>query len=473
MKNFCAGASNRKIFVYTFGCQMNEYDSLRLVRSLLLRGYDAVSKPEEADVIFVNTCSVRAKAEQKLYSFLGRLKRFKNRNPDMVIAVGGCVAQQLKEEILNRFPFVDIVVGTSGISKLPDLIERAGTQARPYTVGRHVDLPGQERRPALTGGFFPEEEPSFGMHWLDPSSSKWSASVVEYVTIMQGCDNFCSYCIVPYVRGRERSRKVDEIIEEIKLLTAKGAKEIVLLGQNVNSYGKNLSPPVRFSELIERIASETDVVRLRFTTSHPKDLTEDLMACFRDVPILCPHLHLPFQAGSDRILALMNRGYTQAEYLKKVETLRRYRPDIALTADVMVGFPTETEEDFRETIKLIKIVEFDGLFSFKYSDRPFTSASSMKPKVDEETKTKWLVELQELQKAITLRKNKAEEGMIRVVLVEGESKLGSGQLTGRTPHNKIVNFEGSKELVGKEVAVRIVEGYAHSLRGELVEVHQP
>jgi tRNA-2-methylthio-N6-dimethylallyladenosine synthase len=454
MKNFYAGASNRKIFVYTFGCQMNEYDSLRLVRSLLLRGYDAVSKPEEADVIFVNTCSVRAKAEQKLYSFLGRLKRFKNRNPDMVIAVGGCVAQQLKEDILNRFPFVDIVVGTSGISKLPDLIEQA--------------LSGHFR-----GGFFPEEEPSFGMHWLDPSSSKWSASVVEYVTIMQGCDNFCSYCIVPYVRGRERSRQVDEIIEEIKLLTARGAREIVLLGQNVNSYGKNLSPPVRFSELIERIASETDVVRLRFTTSHPKDLTEDLMACFRDVPILCPHLHLPFQAGSDRILALMNRGYTQAEYLKKVETLRRYRPDIALTADVMVGFPTETEEDFRETIKLIKIVEFDGLFSFKYSDRPFTSASSMKPKVDEETKTRWLVELQELQKAITLRKNRAEEGMIRVVLVEGESKLGSGQLTGRTPHNRIVNFEGSKELVGKEVAVRIMEGYAHSLRGELVEVHQP
>ena len=454
MENFRAGFSSRKIFVYTFGCQMNEYDSLRLVRSLLLRGYDAVSKPEEADVIFVNTCSVRAKAEQKLYSFLGRLRRFKNRNPDMVIAVGGCVAQQLKEEILNRFPFVDIVVGTSGISKLPDLIEQA--------LSDH-----------FRGGFFPEEEPSFGMHWLDPFSSRWSTSVVEYVTIMQGCDNFCSYCIVPYVRGRERSRPINEIIEEIKLLTARGAREIILLGQNVNSYGKNLSPPVRFSELIERIASETDVVRLRFTTSHPKDLTEDLMACFRDLPILCPHLHLPFQAGSDRILALMNRGYTQAEYLKKVETLRHYSPDIALTADVMVGFPTETEEDFRETIKLIKIVEFDGLFSFKYSDRPFTSASSMKPKVDEETKTKWLVELQELQKAITLRKNKAEEGMVRMVLVEGESKLGSGQLTGRTPHNRIVNFEGPKELVGKEVAVKIVEGYAHSLRGELVEVHKP
>ncbi|MEJ5299834.1 MAG: tRNA (N6-isopentenyl adenosine(37)-C2)-methylthiotransferase MiaB [Thermodesulforhabdaceae bacterium] len=453
MKNLCAIDARKRIFVHTFGCQMNEYDSLRLVRALLIRGYEVTSKPDDADVIFVNTCSVRAKAEQKLYSFLGRLKRFKNRNPRLVMAVGGCVAQQLKDEILARFPFVDIVVGTSGISKLPDLIEQA-------------------LKDSFRGGFFPDEEPSFGMHWLDTSCSQWSAAVVEYVTIMQGCDNFCSYCIVPYVRGRERSRQPDEIIEEIKLLSAKGAREIVLLGQNVNSYGKNLSPPVRFSQLIERIALETDIIRLRFTTSHPKDLTEDLMVCFRDVPIMCPHLHLPFQAGSDRILALMNRGYTQADYLKKVEMLRRYRQDIALTADVMVGFPTETEEDFNETLKLIKTVEFDGLFSFRYSDRPFTSASSMKPKVDEETKARRLIELQELQKAITIRKHKAEEDLTHMVLVEGESKLGSSQLTGRTPHNRIVNFEGSKELIGKEVAVRIVEGYAHSLKGELV-VRQP
>ncbi len=447
-RSLCSHQTGRKIFVHTFGCQMNEYDSLRLVRSLLLRGYSVTDKPGDADVIFVNTCSVRAKAEQKLYSFLGRLKRFKDRKPNMVLAVGGCVAEQLKSAILERFPFVDIVVGTRGISVLPDLIEKA------------MESPRRE-------GFFPEDEPSFGMNWLDPSSPCWEADVVEYVTIMQGCDNFCSYCIVPYVRGRERSRKPEEIIEEIKILSARGAREVVLLGQNVNSYGKNLSPPVPFSKLIERIASETDIRRIRFTTSHPKDLTEDLMACFREIDILCPHLHLPFQAGSDRILRLMNRGYTQAEYIRKIELLKSYRPDIAITADVMVGFPTEEEKDFRETMKLIELVEFDGLFSFKYSDRPFTAASSMEPKVDDKTKTRWLMELQELQNSITLRKNKAEEGRIRMVLVEGESKLGSGQLTGRTEHNRIVNFEGEKKLIGKEVAVKIVEGYAHSLKGQI------
>ncbi|MCX7822566.1 MAG: tRNA (N6-isopentenyl adenosine(37)-C2)-methylthiotransferase MiaB [Syntrophobacterales bacterium] len=439
----------RRIFVHTFGCQMNEYDSLRLVRTLLLRGYVTTTKPSEADVIFINTCSVRAKAEQKLYSLLGRLKRLKDQRPNVVLIVGGCVAQQLKGAIVERFPFVDIVVGTRGISELPDRIERV------------FELRSREV-------FFPDEETSLGLNHLDVASTNWSAEVVEFVTIMQGCDNFCSYCIVPHVRGRERSRPSHEIIEEIRMLSAKGAKEIVLLGQNVNSYGKNLSPPVRFSELIERIASETDIIRLRFTTSHPKDLTEDLMACFRDISILCPHLHLPFQAGSDRILSMMNRGYTQLDYIKKVERIRSYRPDIALTADVMVGFPTEEEKDFRETLKLIEIVEFDGLFSFKYSDRPFTVASSMGPKVDERTKTRRLAELQKLQKDITFRKNRAEEGTIRTVLVEGESRLGSGQLTGRTPHNRIVNFEGPKELIGKEVAVRITEGYAHSLKGELM-----
>lgn len=450
-RSFCNPSPNRKIFVHTFGCQMNEYDSFRFVRSMLLRGYTITDRPGEADVIFINTCSVRAKAEQKLYSFLGRLKKFKDMMPQKILAVGGCVAQQLKDTIIERFPFVDIVVGTRGISDLPDLVERV------LETGSHEAL-------------FPEEESYFGLPNPDPVSP---VGVVEYVTIMQGCDNLCSYCIVPYVRGSERSRPPGEIIEEIKMLEEKGAREVMLLGQNVNSYGKNLSPPVPFSRLLELIASETNIIRLRFTTSHPKDLTEDLMVCFRDIPVLCPHLHLPFQAGSDRILALMNRGYTRSDYIKRIERLRYYRPDVSLTADVMVGFPTETEKDFYETLRLIETVQFDGLFSFKYSDRPFTKASSMEPKVDEETKGRRLMELQELQKSITLRRNKAEEGKIRRVLVEGISKLGNFQLTGRTLHNRIVNFEGPEGLIGKEVAVRITEGYAHSLRGEIMKESKP
>ncbi len=442
----------KRIFVYTFGCQMNEYDSQRLVRMLYGKGFSLADKPKEADVVFINTCSVRIKAEQKLYSLLGRLKGIKDRNPNLVIVVGGCVAEQLKEKLLERFPYVDLVIGTRAIPSVPELIEKA--------------LGGSKGC-----AFFPEEEEKVcGVDWLRDTSRYWEPGVVEFVTIMQGCDNFCSYCIVPYVRGRERSRSPDDIIEEIKILNEKGAKEIVLLGQNVNSYGKGLEQKINFSGLIERIAKETKILRLRFTTSHPKDLTEDLMIAFRDISILCPHLHLPFQAGSDRILKLMNRGYTQKDYLRKIELLRKYRPDIAVTADVMVGFPTESEEDFLETMKVVEEVQFDGLFSFKYSDRPFTASSKMEPKVDEEAKTSRLTRLQEFQKQVTLRKNREEEGKIREVLVEGKSKAGGNQLTGRTPQNRIVNFTAPSELIGKIVAVKIVEGYANSLRGELIEV---
>ncbi len=434
------------LFIRTFGCQMNEYDSQRLARMLVPRGYGLVQDARDADVVFINTCSVRSKAEQKLYSFLGRMRRLKERNPHLLIVVGGCVAEQVRDRLFERFPYVDIVVGTRGIVSVPDLI-------------------GEIRREGGRRSLFPEEEISSSLEWLKEPSSRWRASVAESVTIMQGCNNFCSYCIVPYLRGRERSKPPDQIVEEIRLLAARGAREILLLGQNVNSYGQTLTPPIRFATLIERIARETEISRLRFTTSHPKDLTDDLMVCFRDIDILCPHLHLPFQAGSDRILALMNRGYTKADYLRKVERLRSYRPDIALTADVMVGFPSEREEDFQETMDLIRDIEFDGLFSFCYSDRPFTPASTMTEKVDEVTKRRRLMVLQSFQEEVTLRKHRAEEHVVREVLVEGYSRLGSHQLMGRTPHNRIVNFDGSEEWIGKIVAVEIIEGYAHSLRG--------
>ncbi len=443
--------AEKKLYVYTFGCQMNEYDSLRIERMLGLEGYSLTSNLREADVIFINTCSVREKAEQKVYSLLGRLKRIKTRSPNTVIAVGGCVAQQLKDKLIQRFPYVDIVIGTRGISRFPELIKLVQLNKQPVS-------------------WFPEDEASCGMEWLDKLESEWTSGIVAPVTIMQGCDNFCSYCIVPYVRGREKSRHPRDILKEINILLEKGAKEILLLGQNVNSYGKNIDPPITFAELIRLIAEKTGVVRIRFTTSHPKDLTEELMQCFREVPQLCPQLHLPFQAGSDRILKRMNRKYTQAEYLKKIEKLRSYKPDIFISADVMVGFPGETEKDFRETMKVIEEVQFDGLFSFKYSDRPFTPSSKMQPKVDEKIKSRWLTELQSVQTEITLKKNKGEVGKIREVLVEGESKEGKGQLTGRTPQGRIVNFYGHSHLKGKIVAVKIVEGYAHSLKGELQQV---
>ncbi len=438
----------KKLYIHTFGCQMNEYDSLRVERMLAPEGYITTSDPKKADLIFINTCSVREKAEQKVYSLLGRLKRIKARSPHTIIVVGGCVAQQLQENLLNRFHYVDIVIGTKGISKLPELIKEV-----------------QNTRKSL--GCFPDHEESCGMEWLSPNTSQWKTEIVAPVTIMQGCDNFCSYCIVPYVRGREYSRKPEDILQEIEILLEKGAKEILLLGQNVNSYGKNLDPPITFANLIKLVAQKTKVTRIRFTTSHPKDLTEELMQCFRDVPQLCPQLHLPFQAGSDRILKRMNRRYTQKEYLTKVEKLRTYRSDIAITADVMVGFPGETDEDFRETMKVIEEVQFDGLFSFRYSDRPFAPSSRMYPKVDEKTKSRWLTELQSLQADITLKKNQQEVGTSREVLVEGESKAGNGQLTGRTPQGRIVNFYGPKSLIGKIVVVKIIEGYAHSLKGEL------
>ncbi len=441
----------KKLYIYTFGCQMNEYDSLRIERMLGLEGYSITTDPKQADVIFINTCSVRKKAEQKVYSLLGRLKHIKLRSPNTIIAVGGCVAQQLKDQLIQRFPHVDIVIGTRGISRFPELIEQVHLTKQPV-------------------GWFPEDESSCGMEWLDQFESEWTSRIVAPVTIMQGCDNFCSYCIVPYVRGREKSRPPQDILKEINILLEKGAKEVLLLGQNVNSYGKNIDPPVTFSDLIRLIAEKTEVVRIRFTTSHPKDLTEELMLCFKEIPQLCPQLHLPFQAGSDRILKRMNRKYTQAEYLKKIEKLRKYRPDIFVSADVMVGFPGETEEDFRETMKVIEEVQFDGLFSFKYSDRPFVPSSKMQPKVDEKTKSRWLTELQSVQAEITLKKNKQEIGKIREVLVEGESRAGKGQLTGRTPQGRIVNFYGPSHLKGKIVAVKIVEGYAHSLKGELQQI---
>jgi tRNA-2-methylthio-N6-dimethylallyladenosine synthase len=439
---------SRFLYVKTFGCQMNEYDSLRVQRLLHSQGYVLTSNMASADIIFLNTCSVREKAEQKVHSFLGRLRPLKEKRPHLKIVVAGCVAQQLGKRLLERFEYLDLVLGTRGISAIPGLLQEIQE-----TNERQAHLP-EEEAPRL-----PSEQ---HLTWLPES-----AAVVAPVTIMQGCDNYCTYCIVPYVRGRERSRPARDIIEEIQSLTENGVREILLLGQNVNSYGQGLDEKTDFAVLLRRIQSETDVRRVRFTTSHPKDLNMELIQCFADLPCLCRVLHLPVQAGSDAVLSSMNRGYTASEYLSKIGLLRQVCPDIALSSDVMVGFPGETEDDFRQSIQLLEAVRFDNLFSFRYSDRPYAQSSTFPDKVDAHTKGQRLLELQSIQAEITLQRNRMEIGAIREILVEGPSRASSGQLAGRTQQNRVVNFVGSKELIGETIYVKITSAFAHSLKGEI------
>jgi tRNA-2-methylthio-N6-dimethylallyladenosine synthase len=443
------GSASRFLYLKTFGCQMNEYDSLRVFRALHASGYSLTSDMALADVIFLNTCSVREKAEQKVHSFLGRLRHLKAHRPNLKIIVAGCVAQQLGERLLERFEYLDLVLGTRGIPAIAGLLQ---------TI--------QETKERLA--YVPEDDAQQAPLDQHPRSLPGATQVVAPVTIMQGCDNYCSYCIVPYVRGRERSRPSGEIIAEINLLTAIGVREILLLGQNVNSYGRGLGEKIDFVHLLRTIQEETEVRRVRFTTSHPKDLTTELIQCFNELPSLCSSLHLPAQAGSDRILSRMNRGYRSSQYLEKIELLRQACPDIGLSSDVMVGFPGETEEDFQETLQLLKAVQFDNLFSFRYSDRPLTRASEFPGKVDVQTRARRLSELQSLQAEITLRKNQMEVGKLREILVEGPSRAANGQLTGRTPQNRVVNFHGSKELIGETIYVKITAAFSHSLKGELL-----
>lgn len=436
----------KRLFIQTFGCQMNAYDSLRVQRMLGAAGYELTPDLDQATVIFLNTCSVRDKAEQKVYSFLGRLRALKARRPELKIIVAGCMAQQLGRALLGRFPHLDLVLGTRAIGTLPELLE--------VVQANHLRL-----------AHLPDADQE-GWQQLFQGADQWTSGVSAPLTIMQGCNNFCTYCIVPHVRGRERSRPSADIVREIRLLTAAGAKEVVLLGQNVNSYGQGLDESIDFPGLLRLIERSTDIQRVRFTTSHPKDLTTALMRCFAESKILCRHIHLPFQAGSDRILKIMNRHYTVADYLDKVDRLRRACPDIALTADVMVGFPGEREEDFEGTLRLIETVRFDNLFSFRYSDRPFARAVQFPDKVDEALKAERLIRLQALQAGITLAKNQQEMGRLREILVEGESRAAGGQLSGRTSHNRIVNLVGPTELIGRLETVKIVAAYLHSLKGE-------
>ncbi|UCD65393.1 MAG: tRNA (N6-isopentenyl adenosine(37)-C2)-methylthiotransferase MiaB [Deltaproteobacteria bacterium] len=451
----------KKAYIETFGCQMNERDSEIMGQMLSNVDFGPTEDIRQADVIVINTCSIREKAEQKVYSLLGRLKKLKEKKPSLIISVAGCVAQQEGKKLQSRMPQVDIVLGPQQIYRLPELIRQAAGKGKPQMA---IELSPSFEIPRY-------EPPSPAIQLGTDKQKEITHPFKKFVTIMQGCNNFCTYCVVPYTRGRETSRPPEDIIDEITNLTEKGVKEITLLGQNVNSYGKGPGGSLKyisFPELLKEVAKIEAIKRLRFTTSHAKDLSNELIDCFGDIEKLCPHFHLPVQSGSNRILQKMNRKYTIENYLDRVAALRNVRPDIALTTDIIVGFPGETDEDFQATMRLLETVRYQGAFSFKYSDRPQAKSVSFADKVDEETKSARLSHLQNRQNEISLHRNREYEGTIQTVMVEGESKNADGQWSGRTVSNIIVNFNGPALDCGQEVEVKISEGLLHSLRGLLV-----
>lgn len=443
--------AKKHLYIETFGCQMNERDSEIMAQLLARESYTLTSDPAEADAIIVNTCSIREKAEQKAYSLLGALRRRKEENPDLIIAATGCVAQQEGKKMLSRMPHLDLVIGPQNIYRLPALFEEtAGNRAKGLVL---TDL-----------------KKSFVIPPFLPSLDR-GLPHKRFVTIMQGCNNFCTYCIVPYTRGREVSRDAGEILAEVGHLAAGGVKEVTLLGQNVNSYGNDHPPAERtaFAELLSQVARIEGIERIRFTTSNPKDLSEELMRRFADTEKLCPHFHLPVQSGSNRVLKKMNRKYTIESYLDKVERLRGYCRKIALTTDIIVGFPGETDEDFQATMELLERVRYHGAFSFKYSSRPPARSCEFAETVDEDEKAVRLAALQQRQKDITMERNREYIGGTLELMVEGESRAARGQWAGRSRYNQTVNFNCSTPLLpGQLVRVVIEEACYNSLRGKLL-----
>jgi len=438
-----------KYFVKTYGCQMNDADSEVMERLLEREGYGKIDSPEGADVIILNTCSVRQYAEDRALGYLAGLRKVREENPSTVFVLAGCVAQRLKSKIFERVPFVNIVLGTDNILELPKLVEMAIKKPRERFLATEVrgDLP------RLVEGFW--------------SSSSYgcarSSELAGLVTIMRGCNNFCSYCIVPYVRGRERSRTVEDIVSEVEQKVGTGCKEITLLGQNVNSYKFNGSD---FADLLTEIEKVDGLERIRFMTSHPKDVSDKLINTMRDSKKICEHFHLPAQSGSNGILEGMNRGYTSQQYLELIKKIKREIRKVSITTDLMVGFPGEKEEDFQDTLNLVKDVEFDGAFTFKYSPRPETGAAKQKDDVPLKIKKERLAKLNEICEKMALEKNRRLLGKVEEVLVERVA-LREKKLVGRTRGNKTVFFSGDKNSIGKLVPVEIEEAYTWSLFGRV------
>ncbi|MBI5598671.1 MAG: tRNA (N6-isopentenyl adenosine(37)-C2)-methylthiotransferase MiaB [Deltaproteobacteria bacterium] len=464
------------VFIETFGCQMNDNDSMRMLAHLKDSKYLPTDEPASADLILINTCSIRDKAEQKFYSAAGKYRELKEKNPSLIIGISGCVAQQAGAGLLKRIPYVDMVIGTHNVHNVPELVEEISDRR-----GRLAGRPDEKiSRTEFRDTIGPGEYAAYGL--------PYGGGVKASVSIMRGCDNFCTYCIVPSVRGKEASRPCEDILDDVKRLADQGVKEITLLGQNVNSYRPTSrsqrpdGPAVTFPGLLRLVCAVDPIERVRFVTSHPKDMSTELIYLFgEEAKKLSRNVHLPLQSGSDSVLGRMKRGYTVAGYLSKVALLRRLYPDISITTDIIAGFPGESGEDFEKTVTVLREVEFDGVFSFKYSPRPNTAAAGFSDQVPAEVAQERLLRIQEIQKGITAKKMKALVGRNMDVLVEGESnrqgRLDGRQgrptdcqgrpteMTGRTPCNRVVNFPGPRERVGAIVGVLITGACSNSLRG--------
>jgi len=446
--------SSKSFFIKTFGCQMNERDSEIMAQLLSEKGYIETSESDDADLIILNTCSIRAKAEQKVMSLLGVLRKHKKRKPDLKICVAVCVAQQEGKRIIERMPHVNLVIGTQNIYQLAELLEKLKKPSVLTALADEYHIPA----------FIPD------LKTADNADSQPKV-FKKFLTIMQGCNNYCTYCVVPYTRGREVSREVSHILQEAHVLVEGGVKEITLLGQNVNSYGrtntvKKGDASYTFSDLLRAVAEVPGLQRLRFTTSNPKDLSDDLMRCFAEVDILCPQFHLPVQSGSNRILSLMNRKYSRELYLEQVAALRSYCPQIAITTDMIIGFPGETDQDFEDTMSLLEEVHYHGSYSFKYSDRPGTRSAAFEDKVEESVKSERLLRFQTRQDQISLEHNQSYIGQNIAILIE---KTGENSLVGRTGTNHLVHIPDTicNCVPGEIMTAHIVHAGHHSLRGTL------
>jgi tRNA-2-methylthio-N6-dimethylallyladenosine synthase len=443
---------SKKLLIKTWGCQMNEYDSSKMADLLnAANGYELTEEPEEADVLLLNTCSIREKAQEKVFHQLGRWKTLKDKKPGVVIGVGGCVATQEGDHIRERAPFVDVIFGPQTLHRLPEMIKRSQSDDAPV-----MDIS------------FPEIEK------FDSLPEPRAEGATAFVSIMEGCSKYCTYCVVPYTRGEEVSRPLDDVLYEIAQLAEQGVREVNLLGQNVNAYRGSMYDGTicSFAELLRLVASIDGIDRLRFTTSHPLEFTDDIIAVYEDTPELVSFLHLPVQSGSDRILTMMKRPHTAIEYKSIIRKLRKARPDIQISSDFIVGFPGESDQDFADTMKLIREVDFDMSFSFIFSPRPGTPAADYPCDLSEKTKKERLYELQQTISAQAMRYSRLMLGTEQRILVEGPSKKNLMELRGRTENSRVVNFEGSADLIGQFVDVNIVDVFPNSLRGELVRTER-
>ena len=440
----------RKLYIKTFGCQMNEYDSDRMADVLAAtEGVEPTDDPAQADIILFNTCSVREKAQEKVFSDLGRVRALKRERPGLIVGVGGCVASQEGEAIVARAPYVDVVFGPQTLHRLPGLIAKRRDTGRPQ-----VDIS------------FPEIEKFDN---LPPARVE---GYTAFVSIMEGCSKYCSFCVVPYTRGEEVSRPFEDVLTEIAGLASQGVREVTLLGQNVNAYVGRMADgeTADFALLLEYVAEIPGIDRIRYTTSHPKEFTQRLIDAYARIPKLVSHVHLPVQSGSDRILAAMKRGYTALEYKSIIRRLRAARPDISLSSDFIVGFPGATAEDFERTMKLVEDIGFDHSFSFVYSSRPGTPAADLPDETPQSLKLERLQRLQAAIDANAARISQAMVGTVQRVLVDGHARKDASELSGRTDNNRVVNFAGADRLLGNFVDVRITAALPHSLRGEVVTV---